>query len=91
MRKAGSSRKEAADVNRAKQTANKVRADITALNGKLATEIEALETAYDAQAEELTEIRVRPKVTDIHVSLIGLAWLPYRDRGDGKLEKAWGP
>jgi uncharacterized protein DUF87 len=90
MRKAGSSRKEAADVNRAKQTANKVRTDITALNKKLATEIEALETAYDAQAEELREIRVRPKVTDIHVSLIGLAWLPYRDRGDGKLEKAWG-
>ena len=91
MRKAGSSRKEAGDVKRAKQTAEKVRADIKALNAKLATEIESLETAYDAQAEELTEIRVRPKATDIHVSLIGLVWMPYRDSGDGRLAAAWLP
>jgi len=89
IRKAGSSRKEAGDVNRARQTAKKVRTDITALNDKLAAEITALETAYDAQSEELTEIRVRPKATDIHVSLIGLAWMPYRDKGEGKLVNAW--
>jgi hypothetical protein len=91
MRKAGSSRKEAGDVKRAKQTAVKVRADIKALNDRLATEIASLETAYDAQAEELTEIRVRPKATDIHVSLIGLVWMPYRDSGDGRLAAAWLP
>jgi len=89
IRKAGSSRKEAGDVARARQTAKKVRADITALNDRLATEIESLETAYNAQAEELTEIRVRPKTTDIQISLIGLVWMPYRERDDGKLEKAW--
>jgi hypothetical protein len=89
MRKAGSSSKEAGDVKRARQTAKKVAADITALNDKLAKDIASLETAYDAQSEELTEIRVRPKATDIHVALFGLVWMPYRDSGDGKLSNAW--
>ena len=89
MRKAGSARKEAGDVVRAEQTAKKVRADLEALNDALAAEIESLDTAYDAQTEELTAIPIRPKSTDIHVSLIGLGWVPYRDRGDGRLTSAW--
>jgi len=89
IRKAGQSGKEAGDVKRAKQTAKKVRADITALNNRLAADIRSLETAYDAQAEELTEIRVRPKTTDIHVALIGLGWMPYVNRDDGTYVKAW--
>ena len=57
--------------------------------GELAAEVDALDTAYDAQSEELTEIRIRPKSTDIHIPLIGLAWMPYRDGGDGRLISAW--
>ncbi len=88
IRKAGGARKEAADVARAKQTAKKVRADLATLNDALAAEVEALESAYDAQTEELTEIPIRPKASDIHVLLIGLAWMPYRDGGDGRLKSA---
>jgi hypothetical protein len=89
IRSASGARKEAGDVARAMQTAEKVRVDLAALNDALAAEVEALDTAYDAQAEKLTEIRIRPKATDIHVPLIGLAWMPYRDAGDGRLESAW--
>ena len=89
IRKAGSARKEAGDVERAQETAEKVRADLGTLNAQLEAEIEALDTAYDAQTEELSEIPVRPKTTDIHIPLIGLAWLPYRDIGDGRLQAAW--
>lgn len=89
MRKAGGARKEVADVARARQTAEKVRTDLAALNDALAAEVEALDTAYDAQTEELTEIPIRPKATDIHVPLIGLVWMPYRDGGDGRLKSAW--
>jgi len=89
MRKAGSARKEAADVARAKQTAAKVRKDLAALNKSLAAEVNALDTSYDSQNEELSEIGVRPKSTDIHVELIGLIWMPYRQSGDGRLESAW--
>ncbi len=89
IRKAGGARKEAGDVDRARQTAEKVRADLAALNAELEAEIETLDTAYDAQAEELTETPIRPKTTDIHVTLIGLGWFPYRDKGDGRLQPDW--
>ena len=89
IRSAGGARKEAGDVERAKQTVAKVEADLAALNAELEKEIEALDTGFDAQAEELDEVTVRPKTTDVHVALFGLAWLPYRDSGDGRLRPAW--
>jgi hypothetical protein len=89
IRKAGSARKEAGDVERARQTAEKVRTDLATLNQQLETEIEALDTSYDAQAEALTEKPIRPKTTDINVTLIGLGWFPYHDSGDGRLQPAW--
>ncbi|MDX1341607.1 MAG: hypothetical protein R3227_04610, partial [Reinekea sp.] len=58
IKTAGSARKEAADVERAKQTAEKVKGDIAALNAELEAEIAKLDTAFDAQAEELDEIVV---------------------------------
>ena len=73
VRKAGSARKEASDVARAKQTAKKVRADLAALNKQLEAEIKSMDTAYSAQDEELNEIVIRPKTTDIHIPLFGLA------------------
>ena len=88
VRKAGSVRKEAGDVARAKQTAKKVRADIAALEKQLQQEVQNLELAYDAQDEELNEIVVRPKTTDIHIPLIGLGWVPYREADDGRLQPA---
>ena len=87
IRTAGRQRKQSADVGRAEETAAKVRADIEALNAQLQQEIDGLETAYDAQAEELGEVLVRAKVADVHVPLFGLLWMPYRDRGDGRLER----
>ncbi|HNP63134.1 MAG TPA: DUF87 domain-containing protein [Woeseiaceae bacterium] len=89
IKTAGSARKEAADVERAKATAEKVRSDIAALNEKLEDEIAALDTAFDAQTEELDEIVVRAKSTDIHVAVTGLVWLPYTNDEDGRLKPAW--
>ncbi|MCI0517135.1 MAG: hypothetical protein L0Y45_04800, partial [Woeseiaceae bacterium] len=89
IRSAGSAQKEASDVARAKETAQKVRSDLEALNAELEREIDALETAFDAQAEELEEVLVKPKTTDIHIELVGLAWLPYSRDTTGRLTPAW--
>ena len=89
IRSASGARKEAADVARAKQTAEKVVKDLEALNLQLEQEVAELEDAYDAQDEELNEIEVKAKVSDIHVALVGLIWMPYRDSGDGRFEPAW--
>ena len=89
IKTAGSASKEAADVARAEQIAEKVRADIAALNRQLEKEIADLDTSFDAQTEELAEIVVRAKSTDIHVAITGLAWLPYTKGESGRLKPAW--
>jgi hypothetical protein len=89
IRSASGASKEAADVKRAKETAAKVAADLQALNESLEQEVDALEDAYDAQAETLAEIDVKAKVADIHVPITGILWMPYRDDGDGRLTPAW--
>jgi hypothetical protein len=89
IKTAGGARKEAADVARAKEKAAKVRADLEALNAQLEKEVAALDTAFDAQAEELEEIVVRAKTTDIHVPVVALAWMPYAPDSKGRLRPAW--
>jgi len=89
IKTAGGASKEAADVERAAQTAAKVKEEMTALNASLEKEIADLDTAFDAQAEELDEIVVRAKSTDIHIALTGLVWLPYTADEKGRLRPAW--
>ena len=89
IKTAGSARKEAADVARAKQTADKVKIDILALSKELEKEVKELDTSFDAQSEELDEIVVRAKSTDINVVVTGLVWLPYAPDEGGRLRPAW--
>ena len=89
MNKAGSARKQVGDVARARQTADKVRADLAALNAALAEEVEALDSGFSAQNESLIEVPIRPKATDIHIPLMALVWLPYRGDDGHKLQSAW--
>jgi hypothetical protein len=89
IRSASGARKEAADIKRAEETARKVRTDIEALSQELKKEIATLDTAFDAQAEELDEVVIRAKTTDIHVPLVGLVWMPYQADDKGRLRPAW--
>ncbi len=90
IKSASGARKESADIKRAEQTALKVKADLEALNRDLEKEVAALDTAFDAQTEDLDEIVVRAKSTDIHVPVVGLAWMPYQADEKGRLRPAWG-
>ncbi|MDH5261618.1 MAG: DUF87 domain-containing protein [Gammaproteobacteria bacterium] len=89
IKTASSARKEAADVERAKATADKVRADIAELSSALEKEVADLDTAFDAQSETLDEIVIRAKSTDIHVTITGLVWLPYVAGEKGRMQPAW--
>ena len=89
IKTASSARKEAADVERAKATADKVRADIAELSSALEKEVADLDTAFDAQSETLDEIVIRAKSTDIHVAITGLVWLPYVAGEKGRMQPAW--
>jgi len=89
IKTATGARKESADVKRAEETAAKVKADIEALNQALSKEVATLDTSFDAQAEALDEVIIRAKSTDIHVPLVGLAWMPYQADESGRLRPAW--
>jgi hypothetical protein len=89
IKTAGGASKESADVGRAEETVAKVQADLAALNAELENEIASLDTAYDARAEELEEITISAKSTDIAVPVFGLAWLPYVSDDTGRRTPAW--
>lgn len=89
MKTASGARKESADIKRAEETAAKVKADIEALNRELSKDVAALDTSFDAQVEKLDEVVIRAKSTDIHVPLVGLAWMPYQADETGRLRPAW--
>ena len=89
IRSASGARKESADIKRAEATVRKVKADIEALSRELKKEVATLEASFSAQSEELKEIVVRAKTTDIHVPLVGLAWMPYKTDESGRLTPAW--
>jgi hypothetical protein len=89
IKTAGGARKEAQDVERAEQTAAKVQADLAALEQQLAGEVAALEAGFDAQTEELKEIVVRAKSTDITLNATALVWMPYAADDKGRLRPAW--
>ncbi len=89
VRRAGRLGKESADVERAKATAAAVRQQLTELNEEFEADVAELETGFDAQGEALDEVVIRPKTTDIHVHLLGLAWVPYYRSPSGQLTPAW--
>ena len=76
MRKAGRMRQQSADVRRAKETVESVKAQLETLQIQFDEEVDALDAAYDAQDEELTETLVKPKSTGIEIRVIGVGWLP---------------
>jgi len=89
VRKAGRARQQSQDVDRAREKLQAVEQKIQALETQFQSELEQLEDAYDAQLEILDTSEVRPRATDIHVSRIGLGWLPYIQGSDGRLSRAW--
>ncbi|MEL7451398.1 MAG: ATP-binding protein, partial [Pseudomonadota bacterium] len=89
MKSAGRMSKESGDVARAEQTAAAVKQDLEELQQQCEEEIDNLEAAYDAQAEELDEIVIKPKSTDLTVHFVGIAWAPHYRSASGKLEAAW--
>ena len=76
VRKAGRMRQQSADVRRAQETAESVKAQLETLQIKFDEEVDALDAAYDAQEEELTETLVRPTSTGIEIRVIGIGWSP---------------
>ena len=89
VKSAGRMRKESMDVARAQQTAEAVKQEMAELDRQLQNDIDRLEASYDPAAEQLDEVMVKAKSTDITLETFGLAWMPYRKGSDGRLSPDW--
>ena len=75
-RRAGNMRKQSADVKRAQARATAIEQDLDELRIDFEDEVAVLEDAYDAQTDELKEIVVRARSTNIQVKWLGIQWRP---------------
>jgi hypothetical protein len=89
MKSAGRMRKERMDVARAQETAAAVKHDMTELDERLQADIKSLEASFDPSTEELEEVMLNPKSTDITLAVFGLTWMPYRKDAGGRLSPDW--
>jgi hypothetical protein len=89
IRKAGSIRKESADVERARETADAVRVELQELEQAFERDVEKIELQADPDENQLEEIAIRPKSTDIHVHFVGIAWAPFLRLPGAGVKPAW--
>jgi len=89
MRSLSRSRKEAGDVDRAKENLEAYRQELEDMEEEFRGESSQVEERIDPRSEELESVEVRPKKTNITVRLLSLAWLPYWKDPSGASEPAW--
>ncbi|MDT8284565.1 MAG: hypothetical protein RQ767_03495, partial [Thermovirgaceae bacterium] len=89
MKSASRMAKEGQDVKRAQERASSIQAQIDELEIRLQEDISALQTSLDPTQEEIEEVRVYPKGTEITVTVFGLVWMPYRKAAGGRLSPDW--
>ena len=90
IRSASGVQKEKMDVARARERAEAIHLQLSELDERLQEDIDAIELSFDIEAEELEEISVKPKSTDITLEIFGLAWMPFRKDAGGGLSPDWG-
>ncbi len=73
-----------ADVEESKETIADLEKQIQALAAEESAELEALTAKWSDLIDDVEEIAVRPRRTDVRVELLALAWLPHwqLDSGD---------
>jgi hypothetical protein len=82
-------RKESMDVERARETAEAISAQLAEMEARLSQDIADLEGQFDPATEDLREVLVKPKSSDITLEVFSLVWLPYRQDSFGRLAPDW--
>ena len=89
VRGVGRSMKESQDIARAGETVEAMQQRLADLEGQLQAETSALEVSTDPAAEKLESIALKPKKTNISITLLTLAWAPYWREAGGTKTPAW--
>lgn len=89
VRGVGRSMKEFQDIVRAGETVEAMQQQLADLEAQLQAETSALEVNTDPAAEKLEGITLKPKKTNISITLLTLAWAPFWRESGGTKTPAW--
>jgi hypothetical protein len=84
----GRSIKESEDIDRAEESVDVQRKQLSDLESQVQMETQDLTTRIDPQSESLQTVEVRPKKANITVKSVALAWVPHWQDASGKLIQA---
>ena len=87
--RAGRILKEGKDVQRAEGSVQDIQGQLVELQRELAEETVRIQTSVDPLTEALETVSLKPKKTDVSISLVALAWVPYWQDERGGLTPAW--
>jgi hypothetical protein len=79
------SKKKKMDVARAQERAESIRLQLTELDERLQEDMDSIELSLDTDVEELEEISIKPKSTNITLEAFSLTWMPFRKNAGGGL------
>ena len=77
--------KESQDVTRAAENVAALQQQSADLEAEFKSEMDGLSERFDAAAEQLETLAMRPKKTDIKVKTVALAWAPQWREGDKEI------
>jgi hypothetical protein len=89
VKSASRMQKEKMDVQRAAERADSLRLQLAELELRLQDDIDKIDMQFDPEMAELKEIHIKPKSSDITLEIFGLAWMPFRLNGSGKISADW--
>lgn len=75
--------KEKRDIERAEEKVAKIHQQIQDLEARLQRETDDIAAQHDPMAENLEEVVLRPKKSDIYQKWYGILWVPFRHDGQG--------
>jgi hypothetical protein len=88
LKNAGRISKENADVERAGESLETLQQRLAELQQQFDAEVKALQGQFEPADVALETTQVRPRKSDIAVTLVGLCWTPWRRAADGLVEPA---
>jgi hypothetical protein len=87
-RAASRAMRERDDIGQAEENVEALKERMAALESELQQETQAIQAQFDPDMLSLEQVKVRPKKSDITVTKVALAWVPYRIASDGTAEPA---
>ncbi|HET6267054.1 MAG TPA: ATP-binding protein, partial [Acidobacteriota bacterium] len=85
----GRSIQQSQDVTRAEENVTALNQQLADLENQMKSETDSMASATDPQTEALQSVQLKPKKTNITVTLVSLVWVPYAKDSSGKLTQAF--